>query len=357
MSDQSHMDDLCEYDYELPQDLIASRPLAKRDGSRLLVVDRSTGTVCDRMFRDLPSLLQPGDCLILNDTRVLPARLHGIRDRTAGRWEGLFLEADQTGNWRLICETRGRLRAGESVTVHPAHGPAADHSLTIELLQRDDDGVWTARPQTSDPSSDVLEQFGTVPLPPYIGRRFALESDWQRYQTTFARIPGAVAAPTAGLHFTPEILEQCRRRGVSTQFVTLHVGIGTFRPIVAEKLSHHRMHEERYTISRQTVNAVRDATRRGGRVVAVGTTTVRTLESAAGTGELKAGSGRTSLFIRPPYRMCVVDTLLTNFHLPGSTLLVLVTAMAGGQLIRTAYRHAIEQRYRFYSYGDAMLIV
>jgi S-adenosylmethionine:tRNA ribosyltransferase-isomerase len=351
------MDELASYEYELPPELIAGEPLPERDRSRMLVVDRSTGTLQHRSVRELPEILRAGDRLVLNDTQVVPARLFGSRTASGGKWEGLFLESLPSGQWRLIGQSGGHLRPGETIAVVPAHSPASEERLTLTLIERDADGVWTANPSSREPAVDLLRRFGTVPLPPYIGRKRGTDSDWRRYQTTYARRPGAVAAPTAGLHFTPELLAACTTRGIEQSFVTLHVGMGTFRPIAVERLSEHVMHHEWCEISDATCRQLSETRHQGGRVVAVGTTSVRTLETASRDGSFQPWSGATNLFIRPPYEFHGVDCLLTNFHLPRSTLLVLVSALAGLDLIRLAYETAVRERYRFYSYGDSMLIL
>jgi len=351
------MDELASYDYDLPPELIATEPLPERDASRMLVVDRRTGTLRHCRVRDLPEMLRPGDRLVLNDTQVVPARLFGSRSATGGKWEGLFLDALPSGLWRLIGHSGGRLHPSDVITVVPAHDPDASERLTLTLVECDAEGVWTARPSTDEAATDVLRQFGTVPLPPYIRRKLGSHSDWQRYQTTYARRPGAVAAPTAGLHFTPGLLAACADRQIERAFVTLHVGIGTFRPISVERLSEHIMHCEWCEISEDTCRLLAETRRRGGRIVAVGTTSVRTLETSHRDGAFQPWSGETNLFIRPPHQFHGVDGLLTNFHLPRSTLLVLVSALAGTDLIRRAYEAAVRERYRFYSYGDSMLIL
>ena len=351
---------LSSYDYELPRELIAAHPLPERDASRLMVLNRQTRSVSHRRFVDLPTLLRPGDLLVLNETRVIPARLAGIRAKTGGRWSGLYLGSTPDGAWRVMGQTRGRLEPGESLLLHPIHGTgeAMADRLELRLEEKEPDGIWRVRPTTDADPLTLLARFGTVPLPPYMGRDVAEPADWERYQTTYARSPGAVAAPTAGLHFTPQVFEQCRARGVSTATVTLHVGVGTFRPISVEHLADHQMHAEWCELPAETVEAIRTARDRGGRVVAVGTTSVRTLESAAVAGgeELRAWAGETQLFIRPPYQFRVVDALITNFHLPLSSLVVMVSALADREFILGAYREAVQQRYRFFSYGDAMLI-
>jgi len=348
---------LCDYDYSLPDELIATEPLPRRDQSRMLIVGRQTGDLAHRGIVDLPRLLAPGDCLILNDTRVLPARLIGFRTATGGKWEGLYLGATPEGHWRLIGHSRGRLRPGEKLTITPVHNPDDRDELHLLLLEQESDGGWIAQPESDGSPHELLERFGTVPLPPYIKRAHATQNDRLRYQTVYARHPGAVAAPTAGLHLTPFLLDECRQRGIKTGFVTLHVGIGTFRPIAVEDLRQHRMHSEWCHVPQQTADLIVDTKQNGGRVVAVGTTTVRTLESAARFGSATAWEGETDLFIRPPYDFGIVDALLTNFHLPKSTLLVMVSALASRELIREAYEQAVKERYRFYSYGDAMLIL
>ncbi|MFO0897639.1 MAG: tRNA preQ1(34) S-adenosylmethionine ribosyltransferase-isomerase QueA [Pirellulales bacterium] len=341
------------FDYELPAELIAQEPLAQRSDARLLVVDRRSGELSHRYVRDLPELIRPTDALVLNDTRVVPARLLGRRAATGGRWEGLFLRADEAGHWWLLCKTRGKLQPGERITLEAPGTPP----VSLYLISRLPWGGWLARPEIHEPTVSLLERLGRVPLPCYIRGGQMLESDRTRYQTVFAREPGAVAAPTAGLHFTPALLERLRGQGVEVSHVTLHVGLDTFRPIATDEIEAHPMHSEWGRITADT--AARLAARRaaGGRIVAVGTTSVRVLETAAAAGALAGWEGETRLFIRPGHVFRAVDVLLTNFHLPRSTLLVLVSALAGEDLIRRAYAEAIRERYRFYSYGDAMLIV
>ncbi|QDU37861.1 S-adenosylmethionine:tRNA ribosyltransferase-isomerase [Maioricimonas rarisocia] len=346
---------LSSYDYELPPGRIADQPADRRDASGLMRVDRDTGTISHDQFSRFPELIRPGDVLVVNQTRVIPARLLGRRKQTGGKWEGLFLGTDDAGFWRLIGKTRGRLTEGEAISLTAAHDPDAPE-LDLILNSRGDNGEWHARPSTAGGALELLEAYGTVPLPPYIQRQLATRDDWERYQTTYATRPGAVAAPTAGLHFTPEVLAECERRGATIARITLHVGIGTFRPVSAERLDDHVMHSEWCEVdaeAAQVINAAREA---GGRVIAVGTTSVRTLESVAATGPLRAWQGETDLFIRPPYEFRVVDAILTNFHLPKSTLLVLVSAFAGRDLILKAYHEAVASEYRFFSYGDAMLL-
>ncbi len=357
------MDELVAYDYALPDELIAKQPAERREEARLLVVDRAAKTLRHRLVSDLPELLHAGDCLVLNDTRVVPARLLGKRAATGGRWEGLFLELTSAGEWRLLSQCRGKLQPGEFIEIHPAHDERVTERLQLQLGEREDDGIWRARPIVAAAEREpfdtwaALDKFGSVPLPPYIRRELAQPGDFARYQTVYARHKGSVAAPTAGLHFTPELLARCRERGIEQAFVTLHVGIGTFRPISVESLDAHRMHSEWCEVSAECIRQVTEALERGARRIAVGTTTVRSLESAARGGRLAAWRGATDLFIRPPFEFRASDGLLTNFHLPRSTLLVLVCTFAGRDLIMNAYAEAIRQNYRFYSYGDAMLIL
>jgi S-adenosylmethionine:tRNA ribosyltransferase-isomerase len=342
------------FDYDLPPHLIAQEPSAERDRSRLLVVRRTEGTLAHHVFQDLPDLLAAGDLLVLNDTRVLPARLVGRRARTGGRWEGLFLRRLPEGPWELLCQTRGRLTEGETILVDAG-------LLRLTLVGRSPEGHWLARPDlppgVPDSPPELLERHGRVPLPPYIRKGNAAVSDRDRYQTVYARRAGAVAAPTAGLHFTPRVFDALERRGIGRSFLTLHVGLGTFRPIQAEDVTQHRMHQEWGELPAAAAGAIAACKERGGRVVAVGTTAVRVLETVAASGPPRPWSGETGLYIYPPYRFQSVDALVTNFHLPRTSLLLLVSAFGGIELLRRAYQAAIEHGYRFYSYGDAMLIL
>jgi S-adenosylmethionine:tRNA ribosyltransferase-isomerase len=348
------MSELELYDYQLPRELIAQSPLPERSDARLLVVRRETQSLEHRFVRDLPSLLASGDGLVLNDTRVIPARLVGYRTQTHGRWEGLYLGSDEHGVWKILAKTRGKIKPGETVTLQDR---SRRDVCRLMLLDQVGQGLWAARPDTSEDTLILLERTGRVPLPPYIRDGEMVDADRETYQTVYAEKPGAVAAPTAGLHFTQSLLKQLEAGGTEICRVTLHVGLGTFRPISTAKLDEHPMHAEWACIDAPTVarlNGIRPA---GGRIVAVGTTVVRTLETAAASGQLQAWQGETDLFIRPPYQFRAVDALLTNFHLPKSTLLILVRTFGGDELIRRAYDEAIRQGYRFYSYGDAMLIV
>ncbi len=347
---------LADYDFELPAELIAQQPLPHRADSRMLVVKRDSGTWEHAHSRDLPLWLKAADCLVLNDSRVVPARLVGKREKTDGGWEGLFLRTRPDGDWVLLCKTRGRLALGEFIRVA---GPRGGH-LRLALVSREGAGEWVARPEKPDDAHTLLEEFGRVPLPPYIRKGEMTPEDVDRYQTVYAATPGSVAAPTAGLHLTDQLLQRITGRGVNIARVTLHVGLGTFRPMQKEDLGDHVMHSEEYSLSADNADAINTAQAGSGRVIAVGTTTMRVLETVAGqsaTGKLAASSGQTDLFIKPGFEFRTVDGLLTNFHLPRSTLLVLVRTFGGDELIRAAYEEAIRERYRFFSYGDAMLIV
>jgi S-adenosylmethionine:tRNA ribosyltransferase-isomerase len=338
------------FDYELPTHLIAQHPCAARDHSRLLVVRRASDSLEHRVFHELPELLDPGDLLILNDTRVLPARLLGRRERTGGKWEGLFLRQMPDGQWELLGQTRGRLIKGEIVAVEP-------EGLRLEFGGHSPEGRWLFRPLALGTPLELLAKYGHVPLPPYIRKGRAEKGDRERYQTVFAQKAGSVAAPTAGLHFTEQVFKRLAERGIERAYVTLHVGLGTFEPIQGEDYSQHKMHREWGELPAVTADAIGDCKQRGKRVVAVGTTSVRVLETAAASGVVGPRCGETELYIHPPYTFRVVDALVTNFHLPRSTLLLLVSAFAGVELTRLVYMTAMEREYRFFSYGDAMLIV
>ena len=336
---------LDEFDYELPQDLIAQFPPEKRGASRLLHLDGASGALQDTSFPHIAGFVSAGDVIVLNDTRVMKARLLG-RKKTGGRIEVMVERV--LGRDEVLAQIGANhpTRVGSTLVLADA--------VEATILGRERE-FFRLRFENCDDVLALLERHGSVPLPLYITRA-AGGSDAERYQTVYAREPGAVAAPTAGLHFDQVLLDALRGRGASLAYVTLHVGAGTFQPVRQQELARHEMHAEWYRIEDATVRLVGEARRKGGRVLAVGTTTLRALESSAAGGELKAGSGETRLFILPGYRFRVVDRLLTNFHLPRSTLLMLVSAFGGMDNIRRAYRHAIDQRYRFYSYGDAMLI-
>lgn len=342
------------YDYDLPPDLIAQYPLLKRTDARLMIVHRQRQEILHAHVRDLPQILKPGDCLVLNETRVIPARLLGRRSRTGGRWSGLFLDHDEQGTWRVMSKTRGKLAPGETITLE---GLDSRPAFNLHLIRRFEDGTWAVRPGENRSPFELLEEVGRTPLPPYI-RGGAMEaSDPQTYQTVYAKSPGAIAAPTAGLHFSDQLLESLRQMSVKTAKVVLHVGVGTFKPVTAETLDEHAMHSEWGSVDQQAIDTIEATKAQGKRVVSVGTTVVRVLETAAADGVLRPWTGHTDLFIRPPYQFKATEALMTNFHLPKSTLLVLVRTFGGDELLKRAYQAAIEERYRFFSYGDAMLIL
>jgi S-adenosylmethionine:tRNA ribosyltransferase-isomerase len=352
-----------DFDFALPEELIAQSPAAARDQSRLLVLDRATGQTDHRRFVDLAEYLRPGDVLVLNDSRVIPARLRGRNVRSGGKFELLLLEENAANDWWAMLRPGKRARPGAKITILDKNGEASPVGAVV--LDSNAEGHRRLRFSGVENILTELGALGEVPLPPYIRRSAEQHEDRERYQTTFARADGSVAAPTAGLHFTPEFLERIRASGVKVCFVTLHVGPGTFAPVKEEDLEKHIMHEERYEVGMETARLINDARGAKSRIVAVGTTTLRVLESVAreNAGRVVAGTGRTRIFIHPPFQFNIVDALLTNFHLPRSTLLMLASAFAtpgetgGRDLMLAAYGEAIAQRYRFFSYGDAMLIV
>ena len=333
---------LADFDFYLPDELIAQLPPAVRGGGRLLHVDAS-GALHDRWFRELPTLLRPDDLLVMNDTRVIKARLFGQKE-SGGKVELLVERVTSELDALAFIRASHAPKPGSRIRL-------ADDTM-VDVLARQDD---LTQLRFQRPVLEVLDQLGQLPLPPYITHAPTTD-DEARYQTIYANEPGAVAAPTAGLHFDDAMLDSLRKQGIRTARVTLHVGAGTFQPVRVDALADHKMHSERYTIPQTTVEAIRETRTRGGRVVAVGTTSLRALEAAAQSGELRAGSNETDIFIKPGYRFRVVDALITNFHLPKSTLLMLVAAFVGLDAIRAAYAHAIAQRYRFFSYGDAMFL-
>jgi S-adenosylmethionine:tRNA ribosyltransferase-isomerase len=341
------------FDFDLPDDLIAQHPQEPRDGSRLMVVDRQRACWDHRNFADLADLLDPGDLLVRNNTQVMPARLIGRRVETGGKWEGLFLRERPGGLWEVLATTRGRPKPGELVVV--------GQGLNLRLEARDGAGKWSIRPLCDSgsevPALTLLELHGHTPLPPYIRQARDTTLDRQSYQTVYAKRPGSVAAPTAGLHFTEALFRRLTEREITWVDLTLHVGLGTFRPIQSERIEDHVMHAEWAELSPQTIATIVFRRQHGGRIVAVGTTSARSLETAAASGALKPFAGETCLFIQPGHEFRGFDALITNFHLPRSSLLVLVSAFAGFDLIRAAYAEAIRCRYRFFSYGDAMLIL
>lgn len=362
------MSDLDFYDYELPQELIAQAPLSCRTDARLMIVDRKRNALDHVHVRDLPEFLTEKDLIVLNDTKVIPARLAGFRTSTGGNWEGLFLRFREDGIWEIMSKSRGKLQRGEKVTISdPVSG---EPTAQLEIEGRTAEQTMLVRPLTEEDPLDFLDRVGRVPIPPYIREGKTVPEDRVNYQTVYASHPGAVAAPTAGLHFTQDLLAKLKKKGIEICPVTLHVGAGTFKPISANRIEDHIMHKEVARITSEAVERIRKCRDEGGRIVAIGTTSVRVLESAANvkpdgsvdsTGQnnyrLAPYLGETDLFIRPPYHFKVVDVMLTNFHLPKSTLIILVRTFGGDDLIKRAYEEAIEKRYRFYSYGDAMLIL
>lgn len=344
---------LSDFDYELPEELIAQMPADKRENSRMLVLNRDSHTLEHKHFYDIVDLIEPDSLLVLNDTKVLPARLRGHKE-TGANIEIFLLKQTVEDCWDVLIKPSKRVRPGTIVKV--------SDELSVEVLERlEDDGEWSVRLLFEGDVLDVLHRNGNIPLPPYIERKMQSDDlkklDFERYQTVYARDEGSVAAPTAGLHFTQDILKKLADKGVEIKYVTLNVGLGTFRPVKCENVLEHKMHSEAFEISEDTACAVNNAKRDGRKIIAVGTTTVRTLETAYQQfGEVKACRSASELFIYPPYEFKVVDNLITNFHLPKSTLLMLVSALAGKEFIFEAYREAIAQKYRFYSYGDCMYI-
>jgi len=347
--------DLAHYAYSLPHELIAQMPVEHRIDARLMVVDCMSGTILHHHVRDLPQFLRPEDCLVLNNTKVLPARLMGRRTKTGGNWEGLFLTADEHGIWKILSKTRGKLMPGEQIALQTPEGRVG---ISLELLAQQDDKTWLVKPLSDENTPAILDRVGWVPIPPYIRNGRMIPADREQYQTVYASKPGAVAAPTAGLHFSPELLTHIQNLGLGLVPVTLHVGAGTFQPISSETIDAHVMHHEWCEITDKAVARIQRRRKQGGRVIAIGTTSVRVLESASDDqGVLQPFSGETNLFIKPGYTFRTIDAMMTNFHLPLSTLLILVRTFGGDELIRRAYDEAIAEKYRFYSYGDAMLIL
>ena len=337
-----------DFDFDLPEELIAQTPLEKRDASRLLVVDKETGVFSDQHFDQIIDQLQPGDALVMNNTRVLPARLYGIKPETGGHVELLLLKNTQGDDWEVLAKPAKRLRVGAQISF-------GDGRLTATVVEELEHGGRIVRFDYEGIFLEVLESLGEMPLPPYIHEKLA---DRERYQTVYAKENGSAAAPTAGLHFTEELLEQIAAKGVKLVYLTLHVGLGTFRPVSVDSLDDHEMHSEFYSLSEEAAQTLRQVKANGGRVIAVGTTSIRTLETIGSKfqGQIQADSGWTNIFIKPGYDWKVVDAFSTNFHLPKSTLVMLVSAFAGRSLTLKAYEHAIAERYRFFSFGDAMFI-
>lgn len=337
---------LADFDYELPEELIAQRPHEPRDGSRLIVLNKETGKLAHRHFYDVPGFLESGDTLIFNDTKVLPARLIGIKRETGAKIEVFLLNRKNGDDWEVLVKPGKRARPGAVIRF--------SDELSCEIIAATDFGGRIARFSYQGIFEELLDRLGDTPLPPYIKEKLA---DKDRYQTVYARFSGSAAAPTAGLHFTPELMQEIADKGVHLGYVTLHVGLGTFRPVNVEQITEHVMHSEYYSVPEATAQLINRTRERGRRVIAVGTTAIRTLETAGAGGKVAAGSGWTNIFIYPGYQFNMIDGLITNFHLPKSTLLMLVSAFAGRDAVMAAYREAIERRYRFFSFGDAMLII
>ncbi len=338
---------LHDFYYELPPELIAQDPLEDRSGSRLLVLDKETGKAEHHIFREIADFLQPGDCLVINNTKVIPARLIGSRIGTGAKIEVLLLKRREDQIWETLVKPGKKAKPGTKISF-------GDGLLTGEVLEVVEDGNRLIRFDYEGIFEEILDRLGQMPLPPYITHQL---KDRNRYQTVYAKHDGSAAAPTAGLHFTPELLQKIGEKGVGIAHVTLHVGLGTFRPVKVENIQEHHMHSEFYMVEEEQARKINETRAEGGRIVAVGTTSCRTLESAAGEdGCLKAGSGWTDIFIYPGYEFRMVDSLITNFHLPESTLLMLVSALAGREKIMDAYEEAVREQYRFFSFGDAMLI-
>ena len=337
-----------DFDFHLPEELIAQTPLEKRDASRLLVVNHETGQMEDTHFDAIIDQLNPGDALVMNDTRVLPARLHGEKPETGGHVELLLLKNIAGDDWEVLAKPAKRLKVGAAISF-------GDGRLTATVLEELEHGGRIVRFHYQGIFLEVLESLGEMPLPPYIHEKL---KDRERYQTVYAKENGSAAAPTAGLHFTKELLAQIEAKGVKLVYLTLHVGLGTFRPVSVDNVDEHEMHSEFYTLSEEAANTLRQVKASGHRVVAVGTTSIRTLETIGSkfNGEIKADSGWTNIFIKPGYDWKIVDAFSTNFHLPKSTLVMLVSAFAGRELVLSAYQHAIDEKYRFFSFGDTMFI-
>lgn len=333
-----------DFDYELPQELIAQHPMEPRDHSRLLVVDKKTGEIEHKHFYDLVNYLKPGDVLVFNDTRVIPARLHGTKD-TGAHVEVFLLTRRDATDWEVLVRPGKKLQVGAKINF--------SDELSCEVIEHTDFGGRVLRFKYDGIFEEILDRLGETPLPPYIT---APLEDKERYQTVYNRERGSAAAPTAGLHFTKELLQKIKDIGCEEVFVTLHVGLGTFRPVSEAKIEDHKMHKEFYTVSQEAADAVNKAKAEGRRIIAVGTTAVRTLEAAGADGQLHAGSSWTNIFIYPGYKFRLVDDLVTNFHLPQSTLLMLVSTLSTREIMLQTYKKAVEEKYRFFSFGDAMFI-
>ena len=337
-----------DFDFHLPEELIAQTPLEKRDASKLLIVNRETGEMQDKYFHSIINMLEPGDALVMNDTRVLPARLYGQKEETGGHVELLLLKNTSGDEWEVLAKPAKRLKVGTRVSF-------GDGRLSAVVTEELTHGGRIVRFEYQGIFLEVLESLGEMPLPPYIHEKL---DDRERYQTVYAKESGSAAAPTAGLHFTKELLAEIQAKGVYLVYLTLHVGLGTFRPVSVDNLDEHEMHSEFYQLSEEAAATLRSVKENGGRVIAVGTTSIRTLETIGSkfAGQIQADSGWTNIFIKPGYEWKVVDAFSTNFHLPKSTLVMLVSAFAGRELVLDAYHHAIQEHYRFFSFGDAMFI-
>ena len=336
-----------DYDFALPQELIAQDPLADRSSSRLLTLDKRSGAVEHHQFREIVSWLRPGDCLVLNNTKVIPARLYGVKEGTGAVIEVLLLKRRERDVWETLVRPGRKVRPGVRLVF-------GDGALCAEVTDIVEEGNRLLRFSYNGIWEEILDNLGEMPLPPYITHKL---QDKNRYQTVYAKYEGSAAAPTAGLHFTAKLLRSIEEKGVSTAYVTLHVGLGTFRPVKVEDVREHHMHSEYYQVTQEAADRINETKRCGGRIICVGTTSCRTVESAAGEdGIVRPGCGNTDIFIYPGDRFRVLDGLITNFHLPQSTLLMLVSALAGRESVLSAYREAVEEKYRFFSFGDAMLI-
>lgn len=338
--------DLKEFDYYLPEELIAQHPMEKRDMSRLLVLDKSTGQIEHKIFKDIVDYFRAGDCLVLNNTRVIPARLLGEKEGSGGKIEFVLLKCIKENDWEVILRPGKKAKPG-------ARFVFGNGELRAEILEVLEEGNRLVRFEYEGVFQEVLDRVGIMPLPPYITEKLA---NPERYQTVYAKYNGSAAAPTAGLHFTEELLNTLQNKGVKIAYVMLHVGLGTFRPVKVEDITQHKMHSEYYSITQETCDTINAAKKAGNRVTAVGTTSSRVLETVGANGELNACEGWTDIFIYPGYQFKIVDRLITNFHLPESTLIMLVSALAGRENILKAYSEAVNDKYRFFSFGDAMFI-
>lgn len=340
--------DVKDFDYELPEELIAQDPLADRSGSRLMVLDKVTGEVTHKIFHDITDYLRPGDCLVINNTKVIPARLFGVKEKTEAKIELLLLKRREDDIWETLVKPGRKCKIGTKLVF-------GEGLLIGEIIDIVEEGNRLIQFHYEGIFEEILDKLGEMPLPPYITHQL---QDKNRYQTVYAKYDGSAAAPTAGLHFTPELLKKVREMGVEIAEVTLHVGLGTFRPVKAETIEEHHMHSEFYRIEQSEADKINKAKKNGGRIISVGTTSTRTLESAANEdGTIPAKSGWTEIFIYPGYQFKVIDALITNFHLPQSTLVMLVSALAGRDHVLNAYAQAVKEKYRFFSFGDAMLIM